>query len=974
MSFSTKPDATCVSDSDCLVLFNGEYNKPDELECTIPLNDKKQNLNDKQANKNFRIRILTNKKRSAEINTLERMSSESSSYEYVDYTDSEVESSSSDAVKRVVSSEGSTITDEFSDYTDCNNIESSSNDEATTTSSDSSAPMIQIIQEITEQRTVQSTVHVNKKKVRNLQKTRVDRVTVSSTSKPKWKTKQKIIDDNVCNELLDETINCNVMEVDVEKQNNKLEPPPTTEEILIGELKAKPKNLQRKMGKLMERRLSRVLSDNVSNVMVSPNQQYQSTAEVLSSPTPTHNVAPKKPPRTFASSSSKTSSDSIGAYTATTLPIEDSHKSLTSHNSPQMSPGGGWIFDKPHKPTIKPTCPTLDDFNDFEKSKRIGWVSSLPKREDFVQVFNMLNDDHQISSKMTSANLTPEPQFQIPSKEDIDQVDSSLPPKPALRRSKNMSMNLNDSVCNSTPVKRPSQFSSHSVPNSGRNEIEICGKCKLEIVKPSSARKSFGKGAIKRTKLLFKASKNIWNKPKPMKSVNPYDNCAENEYYVDQDSDIDVQTPTKIKLNTTAEFNTNETPRIQKKTEKTLDLTPKQSTNVDNVESPRRILNKFLTSVKRTPPKKPIRQSLAHKDITRSPSNNEEENFNFDRVVDSPKTKEKSFKLSPKKLFFSTNERPDRMQDNSYRSFETDDLRHCIVEYLRNMNEKIEPKHGEVECATVPRWRSRVRNYSISSDATDYIPQRKRVVQIDCHPEPIYSEIVITPPTDSLGHIIVNDNPSAIYATVDKTKKQKFRPTSVNIDENHNANEDAVYRSWNSLDKLSTSSNLADSILNMLELMKERNLDETLKPSDSQLPESDKFNNQSVGSEVKNFEIVEPSTIPLTSERLQQSVFKDNGKAVDDNTSMDTFLTESICDDVIRGDSVNNNIVTMIDQLENMDLVSAISLVDSETDEETNEHFHHTTVIKLDSARDGDDDDYCSIVGEVSFPEIFDLT
>lgn len=922
---------------------------PDNLECTIPSNDV---VNAIQSRKNIQIRIVTNKKQTCGQKAHERIPSDcptdsSSTYEYVD-TDSETESTNGTADENTADSGGSTNTDEYSDYNDLNNFESYSSDEATTSSSSSNRPMIQIVQEITEHRTVSSTVHVNKKKVVNFQKSRVDRVTLSSKAKPKWKNKQKIIDENVCNEILDETINWNVMEGG--EQNDAVESPSAADTILVGKLKAKPKYSERTMGKLMERRLSRVLSDNVT---LSANRRSSSTTDDSSSPTPIRNkaVPPAKPPRTFTSSSSKASSESIGANTATTLRIEDFHKSLTSHHSPQMSPG--WVFDK-----TKPTCPTLDELNDFEKLPKIGWVSSMPKREEFLQVFNMLNDDRQVASKITSANLTPEPQFQLAHKEDIDQVDSCLPPKPALRRSKNISTERNDSICSSTPLKRTNHFSSRSVPNSAHSDPDICKKCKLQIIKPSSARKSFGKGAIKRTKLFFKASRNILNpnKPKPARPMKQFENCSENEYYVDLDNDVDDETPIKTKLNTTAEFNTNDTPRIVKKTEKTLDLTPKHSET--NIENPRRILDKFLTSVKLTPPKKPIRQSLAHKDVTRSPSNNEEHNFNFDRVVDSPKSKEKSFKLSPRKLFFSTIERPDGMQYNTYRSFEADDqkddLKQCIVEYLRNMNEKIVHRQVEVESATVPRWRSRVRNFSISSDAIDYIPERQRVVQIDCHPEPIYSEIVAQPRTNSLNHIIVNDNPKAIYATVNKTKNQKtITPMPVDSHDIQATNEEVKYNSSDSLDRLSINNNLADSILNMLEMMNQQN---------SESPRLESF-----GSNVKNYNVVKPSAVKLTSERFQQSVA--NEKAFDDNTSMDTFLTESICEDVIRGDSVNNNIVAMIDQLENMDLVSTVSLAESETDDETSDqHFHKTDYIDRMAAIKSDstsDDDYCSIIQEV---------
>lgn len=930
------------------MLFHENCNMLDELECTTPSNDEKQNLNEiKQSGKNIQIRIVSNKKRSSERNSIEMLSSESqtdsSTNDCVD-TDSEVELSSGTGDDRnTVTYSGSTNTDDFSDY---NNFESSSNDEATTTSSDSNAPMIQIVQEIREQRMVVSTVHVNKKKVKSFQRNKTNRTSEVPKGKPKWKTKQKIIDDNVCNEMLDETINWNVIEGAAE-QDHSIESPMADDTIIIGQLKAKPKFSQRKMGKLMERRLSRVHSENVTQAL----NQAATDIPCPVQPIRGKAIAPAKPPRTFTSSSSKTSSDSIGANTATTIAIEDFHKPLAS----QHSPGCGWIFDKTFKPaTIHPTCPTLDDINDFENPKKIGWVSSIQKREEFMQVLNMLNDDHQMASKITSSNLTPEPQFRISHKEDIDQVDSVVPPKPAIRRSKRLSLAQNEtrrSTSPVTPVKRASNFSSHSVPNSIHDDVEICKKCKLQIIEPSGgARKSFGKGAIKRTKLFFKASKNIWHKPKTVKaSTKIFDDFHEHERYVDLEDNV-ADTPTKFNLNRTTEFNTNGSQRIEKRTEKALDLTPKHSENPNNVESSLRMFDKLLTSVKTTPPKKPIRQSLAHKDITRSPSNNEEVNFDFERIVDSPR-REKTFKLSPRKLFFPSSEKQPRLGDNSYRSFETDDrdhLKECIVEYLRSINEEMDQKQRDVDYATVPRRRSRIRNFSTSSDAIDYIPQHQRVVEIDCHPEPLYSEIVVQPPTSSLNHIIVNDNPKAIYTTVNKPKSQKcVDPTVANV-----VDEEAMHKSWSSLDRLPINNNLTDSVLNMLELMKQQNLEE------------DSLNRVETegDSKVKNSWVIEPPVVQLTSERLQQTVFNAIDKPNDDNISVETFCTESVCDDVIRGDSVNNNIVSTIDRLEN--LVTTISLVDSETDDDNDSEPFQETTLKTHS--NDDSVDYCSIVEEVS--------
>lgn len=955
-SSSIKTDVACVSDSDCLMLFHEEFNVSDELECMPPSYDKNQNPNQMPPRKHkVQIRIVNNKRSTGQgQKSIEMMASsspecqtdcsDSSTSDYVDI-DSEVETSSGASDKNQINSGTSTNTDEFSDCNDFNHFESSSTDEtATTASMDSNAPMIKIVQEITEHRTVVSTVHVNKKKIKSFQRTKLDRMTVmSNAGTPKWKNKQKIIDDNVCNEMLDENINWNAAE-DTEVQNATESP---SAPILIGQLKAKPKRSQRKMGKLMERRLSRILTDSVTQPS---SQQYQSDTYISAAPQPIDNrrIPPAKPPRTFSSrtSSSKTSTESIGANTATTLPIEDFHRPSASQLNPQMSPAGGWIFDKTFKSTINPTCPTLDDINDFENSKKIGW-----KHDEFLHVLNMLNDDHPTASKITSSNLRPEPQFRIPFKEDIDQVDSP-PPKPMLRRSKRL---LLEEQQNSTPVKRPSSLPLRRVPNTDRDETEICKKCKLQI-QPSSARRSFGKGAIKRTKLFFK-SRNIWAKPKSHKtSVD--ENCSESEHFGDLEYSAD-ETPTKSNLNRTAEYNTNNSLGFEKRTEKTLDLTPKHSENV-NFEGHRRILDKFLTSVKRTPPKKPIRQSLVNKDVARSPSNNEEVNFDFDRVIDSPR-REKSFRLSPRKLFCTDNERQYQLHGNSYRSFEgdqRDDLRDCIVEYLRDMNEKI-----ETEGDTAPRRRPRVRNDSVSSDAIDYVPQRHRIVQIDCHPEPVYSEIVSPAPrptVSSLNHIIVNDNPRAIYTTVNKTKIPKIvKQSAVDVDEIHSSNDEAIHKSCNSLDKLPINNSFADSVLNLLALMKKQNLDDDLESP----PETDDPNDE---PRVKNSMVVEPPAVQLTSERGQRSVFNANSNAFDDNTSMETYLTETMCDDIVRGDSVNNNIVSSCDRLEN--LISAMSLVESETDEGVGEQFDEIDYIDRTTVSLEDSGGYCSIAEEVSCP------
>ncbi|KAJ6641902.1 Anillin [Pseudolycoriella hygida] len=931
LSYSEKPDATCACDNDCSKMSNEHFNVPCESQYSVPWNGRKKNMNKMQSKKNVQVRISSHKNRFDERMQLMSSCSPTDSSTY----DSESESAATrrNANRRRESiSVGSSNSEISSDY----HCESSSSDEITSTT-DPTAPMIKIVQELTQDRTVVSTIQINKKKVNNFQKSKVDSVPVASNDKPKWKNRQKIIDDNVCNEMLDATSEKDFN--NQEKKNSENTVIYSADNIIMGELKAKPKRLPQTMGKLLESRLSRI---NSENLLMSPNYklldssiasppasptslsarkfQPPKTVPLKSKPLKPSRKPPAKPPRTFTYSSSKTSTDSIGGNTATTLPVDDLNKPTTFQNSSQMSPGGGWAYKKVDSTTTVPTCPTLDDINDFEKTKKIGWVSSMPQREDFLQVFNMLKDDFASASKITTANLTPEPQFR--KKEDIDQVDSAVFPKPVFKRQKALSSM--DSTCASTPTKR------HSVPKSHRSETDVCSKCRHKNMK-TRARHSFGKGAIEKTKMFFSASKNMWSKQKQMKRVKSCDDDS-GDY---EDLDLD-----KFNMNTTFDFNTNNAAKVDKKTEKYLELTPKQSENSYNVESTRKIIDRFLSSVKRSPPKKPFRQNVLHKDVTRSPSNNEDY-FNFNRVVESPKSKDRNFKLSPKKLFFSSAEKQSEIHANSYRSFETeqrDDLKQCIVEYLKNMNEKIEFRSEE----ELPHLRPRTRTFSTSSEAIDYNPQRDQVVQIDCHPEPTYSKIATSPPKTALSHIMYNDNPNAIYTIVNKTKGPRPVPPTPT---NKVYIEDTAFSSTESLDTLSVNNNLADSILNMLEIMTQQKLETSTKKSDS--PVSDE--------QVRTSHFVEPPLMKLTSERFQQSSqpshFNQEKSSSDGELSIETFDTESLCEDVIRGDSVNNNIVSMIDRLENMDLISAIDVVKSDTDED----FEESVV------RTGDDDHYCSI-------------
>lgn len=948
---SKKPDAAYESDINGLMVCNVENNFTEKSQNISPLTGREELIGMKPK-KNIKIRILSQRKKriaeqqlSNDEGSVEN-STDTSTHEYVE-TDSEIDSSEG---SEQYCTDNSVIDNKAKKLgnNDCNGThqfekfgcEEYTSEDATSVSSSSDSPMIHIIQEMTAKCVVTSTIHINRKKVKNFNNT-----AKSPKDMTRWKNKLKIIDDNVCNEMLDETINYDEMEGkeqtgDIDSSPPASSPPtssPPTDTFWTGELKAKPKYLERKMGKLLEKRLLRVFGqiDNVSPQMFSQLPNFRNSRENPQFPT---NTPPVKPPRTFTSSSSKSSSDSVDANTATTVAMEDLHKSSKGSIVPQSSPGGGWIFDKTAKVTSKPTCPTFEEIDDIAniKSKKIGWASSLPKREDCVQVLNMLNYDYRMPSKMTSANLFPEPQAEVRCKEDIDQVDSSPRPVPPVRRSKlvDVTGKLSSSMY-STPVKRSRQFSSFSAPNSTssvHSDMEICKKCRLQVIKPSTERKSFGKGAIKRTKLFFKASKNMLIRPKRSKAN---DDC-ENQFDLDPDDDLDDETPTK--LNNTVEFNANNTPRIEKRTVKKLELTPKYSATDNIVESPRCILDKFLTSVKHTPPKKPIRQSLLHKDATRSPSNNEDESFNFNRVIESPKIKQtpshmakKGFKLSPKKLFRSTSDkRTDIRQANSYRSFETDqndDLKLCISEYLREMNDKIDRTENNEKCQTLPRCQTRIRTLSSSSDAIDYMPQRQRVVQIDCHPEPIYSEIILTPST-APHHIIVNNNPKAIYATVDKKKKLgATKSMSINVNEIRDADQD-------SLSQLPLNNNLADSILNMLDLM---NLQRVAQSEKGDKQEEATRDNSNDDSNVKNCQIIEPIAMGLISEKFQQLAPKSDDKVTSDNTSIETYFTESICNDVIRGDSINNDIAAMIDQLENMDLISTIGcgLVEPECDAES---------------------------------------
>lgn len=624
-----------------------------------------------------------------------------------------------------------------------------------------SKPMLRIVQEMSKQRVVVSTIQVNRQKVRQWQQQdtkvmpSVAKKTPNSKGQKSRKTNLKqcrVIHDNFRNELLDQhreeedeeqcgTCECNANNnMSVEANSNESTSEVTTSDdvfeeetegdedvtmpiadvdcIATGKLESNSAKKSNRMGgKLMAKRLLRQSTDG----------RFQSD--------PIKPMAPAKPPRTFGSpvfaqeavesfpKSRQQNMRSLNfAIDANKRHLEETNKKTnskigwvvqkddetlqnnnyiqglgwknTTENHPQVPnsyqdlikaeflrrkflPVGE--FEPESKPAQRsistqapqPSCPPLDEISPQITPKKLGWVDRDHQPPQIVpqHIVNMLYlDKRQEAAMMTSSQLKAQPQCasppKPPPKETIDDVDG------APQSSRQMDKFCSETVF-STPFKgtqkqtgTPAMPIFESVPHSldasseVDNNSDMCMNChcpKSRSSNPPQTKPTFSQKAIRRTKTLFVAGKNILNRSSTSnKNLNETLRDTGNEGIPFSDSDEHDLNTTPSKVDTTECLNKIH-PSHGKPTLKQLDLAPANTavTAEVTVESPKRMYEMFLASVKRTPQKSDA--------IT---SKSQQNDFDFWRTVRSPPASKRSsnrndgnagkpsaFLLSPRRLF-----------------------------------------------------------------------------------------------------------------------------------------------------------------------------------------------------------------------------------------------------------------------------------------------------------------------------------
>ncbi|XP_065086429.1 uncharacterized protein LOC135708328 [Ochlerotatus camptorhynchus] len=708
---------------------------------------------------------------------------------------------------------------------------------------DKDEPMINIIQEMTRDMQVTSTVILNKAKIKELRKSR------SAEKKEKQKiekkrlenshlSRQKIIDDNFCNEILDSTIHFdrlyginrkNAIETPVEVlSDSALQPSSAGDEsfdssMSFGKLEGKPRYSGRPIGKLMARRLKKLDKQSSCKSDVNSDSSASNYAN-----------GPKKPPRTFASARSHHSKVGwmlrSGSSTEASSGKPSCPKLQDLDSDPDLI---GWKFDKPEKS------------DKGEKSHNMGWVVPKERTNGSTippHIYNMLNysEDEDRKQLIKTSNSRAAPQAscchrieaaELGPKLDIDTVDFA-PQTPKRQSSLDFEQFVANSRIKSTPHKRL-QFpeigrrtelfldsergerrqhsskerrrrttgdlleaeSRHFLGDSRRSdhepdkpeESEVCRKCSEK-----SKKKSFRKAAVRRTKSFFEASK----KKIHLQSLKK---GKEKQQF---------ETPQKYHLGS----NLNKENSIKKQLHKHLGYTP-DHLRCGSCPKESAIIRNNLTHTYSAParipaekrPKLPVRTVL---NLSGPAVGLEDENRKKQKPHEMKFLKTlKNLRISPKK-FFKPNEDSKRSpmdsssprQHGNFQSYDDlnlddvaqmgdflNNVRQAVESERTNSNERILDHYSK---ARYGKPSSKPRHISTSSEFLDHPALRQVQVAADLHREPIYQEI--SPKNDKTiinefisgesnhRYLMINNNPNVIYATVNKTAKNLIKTKSVN--------------------------------------------------------------------------------------------------------------------------------------------------------------------------------------------------
>lgn len=333
-------------------------------------------------------------------------------------------------------------------------------------------------------------------------------------------------------------------------------------------------------------------------------------------------------------------------------------------------------YDIESKPALRsiytqapqPSCPPLDDITPQNTPKKLGWVSQdIPPQIIPQHIVNMLYlDKRQEAKLMTSSQLKAQPQIASPPRpppiESIDDVDGPHQSSRQMERFCSetvFSTPFKDSRSNPNPPMPIFESIPHSLELSSEiDNDDLCMNCHCPKSRSSNPKPTFGQKAFRRTKTLLVAGKNILNRSSTSsKNLNEtIRNTGRDELPFSDNDDGDLNT-TPSKVDTTECLN--KMPASHgKPTFKQLDLAPNNTavSSEVTVESPKRMYEMFLASVKRSP------QKLA------TTPKSQQNDFDFQRTIRSPVQKRSNqrtegtgktsgFLLSPRRLFGKTSTR-----------------------------------------------------------------------------------------------------------------------------------------------------------------------------------------------------------------------------------------------------------------------------------------------------------------------------
>ncbi|XP_062542415.1 uncharacterized protein LOC134210379 [Armigeres subalbatus] len=383
---------------------------------------------------------------------------------------------------------------------------------------DENEPMINIIQEMTRDMQVTSTVILNKAKIKDLRKSRsAEKEKRQKSEKKKLEnshlSRQKIIDDNFCNEILDSThqfdrlygINrktskespIEVLSDSALQEGSSLGDESFDSSMSFGKLEGKPRYSGRPIGKLMARRLKKL-----------DKQIYSKSDATSDSSTSNYANGPKKPPRTFASARSHSSKigwvKQSGSSTEASSEKPSCPKLQDLDSDPELI---GWKFDKPSKNEKR---------DKSEKSHNFGWVLPKERTNDSSippHIYNMLHysEDEERKQLIKTSNSRAAPQAscchrvesKLGPKLDIDTVDYA-PETPRRKSSSNLNFErfATNTTIKSTPHKRL-----HFTQNGRRAELFLeSERGETGHRRSSSGRRNSAENA-KRTELFLESER-----------------------------------------------------------------------------------------------------------------------------------------------------------------------------------------------------------------------------------------------------------------------------------------------------------------------------------------------------------------------------------------------------------------------------------------------------------------------------------